>query len=83
MASPQRIELPRGSGAIPVETRQVAFKDGIRDVPVYDRSQLGAGDHFEGPAIVTQLDATTLVAPGWQGEVHSSGAMLLTQLGAE
>ena len=28
---------------------------------------------------VTQLDATTLVLPGWSGEVHPSGAILLTR----
>ena len=44
----------------------------------YDRATFGAGDRFEGPAIITQLDATTLVAPGWSGEVHPSGAILLT-----
>ena len=37
----------------------------------------GAGDRIDGPAIVSQLDATTLVAPGWSGEVHPSGAILL------
>jgi N-methylhydantoinase A len=29
------------------------------------------------PAILSQLDATTLVLPGWTGEVHASGAILL------
>jgi N-methylhydantoinase A len=47
-------------------------------VPLYDRAALGAGDRFAGPAILTQLDATTLVPPGWAGEVHPSGAILLT-----
>ena len=44
-----------------------------------DRASFGAGDRFVGPAIVTQLDATTLVPPGWSGEVHASGALLLTR----
>jgi N-methylhydantoinase A len=48
-------------------------------VPLYDRSSLGAGDTIKGPAIISQLDATTLVAPGWTGEVHPSGAILLTR----
>ena len=51
---------------------------GVAEVPVYDRAMLGAGDRFAGPAIITQLDATTFVAPGWSGEVHASGALLLT-----
>ncbi len=35
---------------------------------VFDRASLGAGDRIAGPAIVTQLDATTLVAAGWQAK---------------
>jgi N-methylhydantoinase A len=57
----------------------VHFAVGTRDVPLYERSSLGAGDRISGPAIVTQLDATTLVLPGWTGEVHPSGAILLTR----
>jgi N-methylhydantoinase A len=44
---------------------------------IFDRASLGAGDRFEGPAIVTQLDATTLVARGWQAEVMPAGALML------
>ena len=54
------------------------LEGGVADVPVYDRATLGAGDRFAGPAIITQLDATTFVAPGWSGEVHAGGALLLT-----
>ncbi len=44
---------------------------------MYDRAALGAGDRLAGPAIVTQLDATTLVARGWHADVLGSGALLL------
>jgi N-methylhydantoinase A len=32
--------------------------------PLYDRAQLGVGNHIKGPAIVEQMDATTLIVPG-------------------
>jgi N-methylhydantoinase A len=38
---------------------------------------MGAGDRCDGPAIVTQLDATTLVPPGWSGTMHESGVLVL------
>jgi len=41
------------------------------------RASLGVGDHLAGPLIVTQLDATTLVPPGWTAEIMPSGAILL------
>ena len=53
------------------------FASGPVEVPLFDRAALGAGDRIDGPAILSQLDATTLILPGWTGEVHASGAILL------
>jgi N-methylhydantoinase A len=78
MPEPRHQSLARGSGAKPGGRRAVHLADGVAQVPVYDRATLGAGDRLAGPAIITQLDATTLVAPGWSAEVHISGALLLT-----
>ncbi len=55
------------------------FASGTTDVPLFDRAAFGAGARIAGPAIISQLDATTLVLPGWTGEVHASGAILLSQ----
>jgi N-methylhydantoinase A len=77
MPAPLRPVLPSGSGAKAYGRQTVHFASGTSEVPLYDRATLGAGDRIDGPAIVTQLDATTLVAPGWSGEVHPSGAILL------
>ncbi len=78
MPAPPRPALTRGSGAQPRDRLRVHFASGIADVPLFDRASFGAGDRFEGPAVISQLDATTLVPPGWIGEVHASGAILLT-----
>src|SRR6185295_5857211 len=37
--------------------------------PVYDREQLGPGHEFSGPAVVEQMDATTLVLAGQRARV--------------
>jgi N-methylhydantoinase A len=39
--------------------------------PVYDRDRLEAGDHFAGPAIVEQMDATTFVPDGMTAKVDA------------
>jgi N-methylhydantoinase A len=44
---------------------------------VYDRVKLRAGDVIAGPAIVTEMDSTTLVLPGHAAEVHASGSLLI------
>jgi N-methylhydantoinase A len=77
MPSPPRPMLAQGSGAKPGARFPVHLASGVTQVPLYDRARLGAGDMIEGPAIISQLDATTLVLPGWTGEVHPSGAILL------
>jgi N-methylhydantoinase A len=81
MPAPQRPVLLAGSGARPQGRHTVHFASGTTEVPIYGRATLGAGDRIDGPAIITQLDATTLVAPGWSGEVQPSGAILLSTAG--
>ncbi len=75
---PPQPALPPGRGAVPQSHRPVHFASGTVEVPVYERDTLGAGDHFAGPVIVTQLDATTVVPRGWTGTVHPTGAILLS-----
>ncbi|MFE2998741.1 hydantoinase/oxoprolinase family protein [Nocardia sp. NPDC059246] len=56
---------PRAGDPKPVDRRPVYF-DGawVNDCPVYDRAEFHSGDRFAGPAIVDQLDSTTVVPPG-------------------
>jgi N-methylhydantoinase A len=66
------IELPKhGGGEMPepTETRSVYFDGEAHDTPVYERSELPAGAAFDGPAVIDQLDTTTLVPPGVKAEV--------------
>ena len=78
MPAPLRSVLPSGAGAKPQGHHTVHFASGTTQVPLFNRAAFGAGDRFAGPAIISQLDATTLVLPNWAGEVHPSGAILLT-----
>jgi len=43
----------------------------------YDRAQLSAGDVLPGPAIVTEMDSTTLILPGHVATADRSGALLI------
>jgi N-methylhydantoinase A len=47
---------------------------------VYDRAKLRAGDVVSGPAVVTEMDSTTLVLPGHAATVHASGSLLINPL---
>lgn len=77
MHTPAPAVLNSGDTPEPVDHVPVALPSGRKDVPLFDRATLGAGAVIEGPAIVTQLDTTTLIAPGWTATVQSSGALIL------
>ncbi|APH72294.1 hydantoinase/oxoprolinase family protein [Aquibium oceanicum] len=59
---------PSGRGAALADallhTRPVWFDGTWHDTPVYDRERLPLDASFEGPAIVEQMDATTVIEPG-------------------
>jgi len=57
----------------------VFFEDGPAQVSVYARERLGAGARISGPAILTQLDATTLVLPGQMATVDRFGSLLIAE----
>ncbi len=52
------------------ERRDVYFGEhGWVDTPVFTRDALAAGTKFEGPAIINQLDSTTVVPPATYAEI--------------
>jgi N-methylhydantoinase A len=61
----------------PVDTHPVHLSGATVDAHVYDRATLRAGDVVTGPAIVTEMDSTTLVLPGHAATVHASGSLLI------
>ena len=63
--------------------RQVHFDaaGGFVETPVYDRARLGAGHRFDGPAIVEEMDSTTLVLPDHTVEVDRYANLLISPPG--
>ena len=60
--------------------RTEMFSNGkIHEAAVFDRDSLGIGDRIEGPAIVIENDATTVIEPGWGGKSLAGGHLLLTR----
>jgi N-methylhydantoinase A len=57
-------------------TRTVWF-EGPRETPVFARDRLLAGNLVQGPAVVAQMDSTTLVAPGWRARVDGMGNLII------
>ncbi len=72
-ASSPSITAPTAVGGSPaaaiVERRQVYFNDGWTAANIYDRARLAAGQRVDGPAIIMQHDATTVILPGHVGDI--------------
>ncbi|HET7046273.1 MAG TPA: hydantoinase/oxoprolinase family protein [Gaiellaceae bacterium] len=71
--------LPRGGAAAPKEHRPVFFAeaDGFVECPIYDRYALPAGAVLAGPAVVEELDSTTVVHPGFGVRVDDLGNLVI------
>jgi N-methylhydantoinase A len=84
LPSPASRELPPAG---PVEaartgTQTVFFEAGPAEVSIYARERLGAGAAIAGPAILVQMDATTLVLPGQTATTDRFGSLLIAEGGA-
>ena len=59
-------------------TRRAWFAEaGSVDTPVYDRTRLGAGDCFTGPALVEDSGSTLVVGPGARCTVTASASIIV------
>ncbi len=43
----------------------------------YERTELRAGNHISGPAIITQFDSTSVVPPGYTADVDKHGNLII------
>ncbi|MBI4491531.1 MAG: hydantoinase/oxoprolinase family protein [Chloroflexi bacterium] len=77
LAADGRARVARLDGAC-LGLRPVYFGGRFWDTPTYERDLLPGGARLEGPAIVEETGATTVVAPGWRGEVDEFGNLALT-----
>jgi N-methylhydantoinase A len=58
------------------------FMDGrTQDAVIYERAKLCSGDIIPGPAIVTEMDSTTLIHSGCQAVVDAMGNLIINLVG--
>jgi N-methylhydantoinase A len=76
---PSLPQVAAGGMAKPIEHRRLHLDSGSMDAAVFDRATLGAGVEIAGPAIVVQLDSTTLMLPGQVARVHTSGSLIVRE----
>jgi N-methylhydantoinase A len=73
-------QLPMGDGdPSPAKLRdhEVWMNGAMQQAVIYDRSKLRQGDIIVGPAIVTEMDSTTLIEAGCTAKVDAVGNILI------
>ena len=74
------LQIEKGDGnpiAAKIRDHEVWVDGGFKPAVIYDRSKLRAGDRIKGPAIVTEMDSTTLVLPDHEAVVDPFGTILI------
>lgn len=60
-----------------IETRQTYIAGAWLEADVYDRTKLAKGAGFEGPALIEEPSASTVVPPGWYVSTGPLGVLYL------
>ena len=64
----------------PPDTGKVFTKGQWRNAPIWQRDSLCAEQRIDGPALIVEANATTVVEPGWRAEQAAAGHLVLTRL---
>ena len=75
----QEATLPTRTSGAPrtIDTIQMFTGGKEHTAPVFDRTDLLAGDSIAGPALIREANATTVVEPGWTAEITELDHMML------
>jgi len=74
------ITIPQGTGDVSgavIHQSRFFYEGQWHEAAIFDRSGLGASDVIMGPAIVSEMDSTTVVLPGYSATVDSVGNLLI------
>ncbi len=71
----------RRAGPLRPLDRVEMFSRGVAHAaPVIDREAMNPGDRVDGPALIIDSTATTVVEDGWRGELGAKGQLILSRV---
>jgi len=74
-------ERPARTDDLSPASRVQAYFDGRwHDTPLYRRDDTRPGDYIDGPAVIAEANATTVVEPGWQVQVTALDHLVLKRI---
>ena len=75
-----RPRAPAGRPRQPAESVRMYTGGAWRATPLYRREQLAPGDTLEGPAIIAEANATTVLETGWRAGVTERDHLVLERV---
>jgi 5-oxoprolinase (ATP-hydrolysing) len=72
--------LPAGKAASPAETVRMFTGARWHDAPLYRREDLAPGNRIDGPAVIAEANATTVVEPEWRANVTPLNHLMLERV---
>ena len=72
--------VPDRGAPVRADTVRMFTQGHWHETPVYRRDELGAGGRVDGPAIIAEANATTVIEPGWRAEVSPANHLVLQRV---
>ena len=79
VSDPEIQDIPGVVDLRPYDVVRMYTQSEWRDTPVYNSEALLPGDRIEGPAIIIEANATTVVEPGWRAEITALGHLVMSR----
>ena len=77
---PELEAMPGVAPLKPVDVVRMHAAGATHRTPVHNRQALIPGDAIDGPAIIAEANATTVVEPGWRAETTRLGHLVLERV---
>ncbi len=61
-----------------VADHEIYFEGAMHAARIYDRSKLSTGHEVVGPAVITEMDSTTVILPGHRATVDAQSNLLIS-----
>ncbi|MDH3738132.1 MAG: hydantoinase B/oxoprolinase family protein, partial [Alphaproteobacteria bacterium] len=74
------VDAATGEEATALATVETHMAGAAHATPVYDRDTLTPGASIDGPAVIREAVATTIVEPGWRATMSARGDLLLERV---
>ncbi|CAM2757247.1 hydantoinase B/oxoprolinase family protein [Janthinobacterium lividum] len=76
------VHAARAGALAPLQTVDMYCAGAWRPSGLYAADSLRPGDAIDGPAIVSDANATTVIEPGWRADVTAHGHLILRRVAA-